>query len=318
VRDLGPFIWDREFLVTAGLSARNVLSDLAEKSPALAEKVRSWLALRCDVDRPADYFTNPESLPVLALPWWLEKAISGSVDVQLQADIMYSSISLYYFSRMLDDVMDGHQVDFNALPALYLLYDGFQKTYHKYFKPSDPFWEVLGRLLTSTAETAVIDATITDFTEAEFIQIASKKTAAGAIPLAGVSLYYGRADLLPSWEALFALIARWHQMRDDLIDWSADYKSGNRTWLLCEAERQRTNDQSVSVWIGRKGFAWALSVMEQWMQELLKMTSHLGCPELLEYLQARRQSFARYIGDLTAIAAAAEPLLQMDAIQHRV
>jgi hypothetical protein len=326
VRDLGPLMPAPDFPAATERAADKLLSDLAEQSPTLAGRLCAWLALRCDVSRPAAYFTNPESLPLLALPWWMEKTMFGRVDLQFQADLMYSTISLYYFSRMLDDVMDGHEVDLNTLPALYLLHEKFRKTYCQYFKPADPFWQVFERLLTKTAETAVVDATLADFTEAEFIQIAAKKTAAGAIPLAGVCFHYGRSDQLSAWQNIYALIARWHQMRDDLIDWSSDSKSGNRTWLLCEAERQKANDESVAMWIGRKGFTWTSAVMDPWMEKLLKMASEADCPELIEYLNARRQSFARQIEGLTAIAVFAEPLLHMDghkdahmnALQQRV
>jgi len=309
--NLDPAIRDTDFSAIAEQAARKVLSDLAEDSPTLAGRMCGWLALRCDVNRPEDYFTNPESLPLLALPWWIEKVIRGHVDLDFQSDLIYSSVSLYYFSRMLDDAMDGHELDSNAVPALYLLYGKFQKTYFRYFAPVDSFWQVFDRLLTKTAETAVVDATLTDFTETEFIQIAAKKTAAAAIPVAGVCFHYGRPELMPFWEEVFTLIARWHQMRDDLIDWSSDSKSGNRTWLLCEADRQRGADESVAMWMGRKGFRWTSAVMEPWMQTLLKMASEIDCPELTDYLNVRKQSFAREIGALTAIAALAEPLLHL-------
>jgi hypothetical protein len=318
MRDLKPSVWEPEFRRTAQIAAERVLVDLGRQSPRLTDKICAWLSLRGDISQPSDFFTHPQSLPILALPWWLEKAIVNQIDTDFQTDLMCSSISGYYFSRMLDDLMDGHELDLGAVPALYPFYGRFQSTYFKYFNSSDPFWEIFDRLSLVSAETATVDATLVDIAETEFVQFAAQKTAAGAIPLAAVCCHYRRSDIFRPWEELYSLFGRWHQMRDDLDDWSSDYKAGNRTWLLCEAERQRTTLESIPAWVCRKGFNWAASVMEKWMEELLIKASELNSPELVEYLKERRTLLNDQIGKLLKAAATVEQLMQSDALRQLV
>jgi hypothetical protein len=309
---------ESEFLRTAQMAAERVLADLGRQSPRLTDKISAWLSLRVDVSRPSDFFTHPQSLPILALPWWLEKAIVNRVDIDFQTDLMCSSISGYYFSRMVDDLMDGHELDLGVIPALYPFYGRFQSTYFKYFDFSDPFWDIFNGLSLVSAETATVDATLADISEADFFQFAGQKTAAGAIPLAAVCCHYGRLDIFTPWQEFYVLFGRWHQMRDDLNDWSSDYKAGNRTWLLCEAERQRATFESIPVWVCRKGFKWASDVMEKWMEELLIKASELNSLELVEYLKERRSLMNEQIGQLLAAAARVEELMHSEALRQYV
>jgi len=317
MRNLKSGVWEPELLRTAERAAERVLVDLGKQSPKLTEKICAWLALRGSVSQPSDYFTHLQSLPILALPWWLERAIVNQVDTDFQTDLMCSSISGYYFSRMLDDLMDGHELDLSVVPALYPFYSRFQSTYFKYFNSSDPFWEVFGRLSMISAETATVDATLVDIAETEFVQFAAQKTAAGAIPLAAVCFRYGRPDILELWADLYALFGRWHQMRDDLNDWRSDYNAGNRTWFLCEAERQRTKPESIPAWICRKGFKWAADVMERWMDELIIKSLDLDSPELVAYLGERRASTNDQIGKLLRIASSVDNLLESDVFRQQ-
>src|SRR5579871_608093 len=252
-------IWPQEFKTAAGCALRRALTDLDLGCPVIATQVSQWLALRCDSGQPEDYFIRPESLPLLVLPWWLEKTIHSEIDIAFQTDLMYSTINGYYFSRMLDDLMDGHEVHRAAAPALYPFYIRFLTTYFKYFAYSEPFWSEVHRNVIFTAEAAAVETTLEAIDEAEFLKVSARKTAAGVIPMAAVCFRYCRPDLLAAWEAMFVRLARWHQMRDDVLDWSADYELRHRTWLLSEAERQRAGRESVPEWIGRQGFRWAKS-----------------------------------------------------------
>ena len=268
--------------------------------------------------QPSDFFTHPQSLPILALPWWLEKAIVNQVDTDFQTDLMCSSISGYYFSRMLDDLMDGHELDLGAVPALYPFYGRFQSTYFNslQFFGSVFLGDLRQALIGFSADRLTVDATLVDISETEFLQFAAQKTAAGAIPLAAVCCHYKRCDIFRPWEELYALFGRWHQMRDDLNDWSSDYKAGNRTWLLCEAERQRAARESIPAWVCLKGFNWAASVMEKWMEESPIKASELNSPELVEYLKERRSLLDEQIGKLLMASATVEQLMQSDALRQ--
>lgn len=225
---------------------------------------------------------------------------------------MYSSISGYYFARMLDDIMDGHQIQRAAIPALYPFHTQFLSTYFKYFQHSDPFWPKFKQSFMTAAEAATVEATLECICEAEFVKVSARKTVAGVIPIAAVCFHCCRPDLLPTWEKLFALLARWHQMRDDLLDWSTDYKLDNRTWVLSEAERRRADGESVAEWMGREGLKWGQSVMECWINEAVTMASGLGSPALVRYLKQRKESFSSYLDTLIATAVGFARLLQLD------
>lgn len=306
-------LWDPEFLTIARQSARSVLSAFGSGSSILADRTLRWLSLRSDIQQPEAYFTHPQSLPLLALPWWLEKAIRNHVDYDFQADLMASSIAGYYFTRMLDDLMDGHDLDRACLPALYLFHARFQSVYSRYFPLADSFWPHFERHLRATAEAASADFILQDVTEADFLRCAARKSAAAAIPLAAVCHRYQRPELLAAWEDLFVLLGRWNQMRDDLLDWSDDHNSGTRTWLLCEAERRRAPEESLPLWISRTGFSWASAIMDGWMRQMIAAAASLSSPGLSAYLHYRRASFRRQLDGMIGTAAIYERLLQLDS-----
>jgi hypothetical protein len=312
LRHLDQGIWPPSFYAAAEQANRRVLDDMGRRSPVLASQTLQWLALRCDLQRPDSYFTHPQGVPALALPWWLEESIRGEVDLDFQTDLMYSTISGYYFIRMLDDVMDGHAVERSALPALHAFHLQFVNAYHKYFPPEHSFWQEFERILKNTAESVSVETTLDDLRESEFVTVSARKPAAVAIPIAAGCFRYGRPDLLPAWENFFAVFARWHQMRDDLLDWTSDSEARSRTWLLCEAERRRHEDESVAMWMGREGFRWVQQVMNQSMDEALLLAGELNSLALLTYLQMRKESFDSQIDSLLRMAALSRALLALD------
>lgn len=305
-------LWDSNFLTIARQSAQRVLADLGLRAPSLAQRTLNWIALRSDISEPEVYFTHPESLPLLALPWWLEKSIRGAVDLRFQADVMYSSISAYYFTRMLDDLMDGHEIDRACLPALYAFHSQFQQMYFAWFPAAHAFWADFETNLLATAEAASIDFNLDNVTEADFVRYSARKSAAAAIPLAAVCHRYERQDLLPLWLEFFSIFGRWNQMRDDVLDWSQDYNTGTKTWLLGEAERRRGLDESVPLWIGRSGLLWASNIMDGWMEQMSAAASPLKSTVLGTYLKLRRSSFHRQIQGMISTAAIYERLLELD------
>jgi len=309
-------IWSPDFVQTAERAVTRSLDSWASVSPSLAAHVSMWLSRFANQIQPAEYFTQPYSLPVLALPWWLEKRIRGHADAEFQADLMFSTVSGYYFTRMLDDMMDGHEVPPAAVPALYPFHKQLVEPYYKYFPPSHPFWREFDRLLMRTVEAASVEVTLQEIDESAFLSVSARKPTAALIPVAAVCFRYEQVDLLQSWSDFFTLYGRWHQMNDDLVDWSVDYGAGNRTWLLCEAERRRAHDEPVSLWMGREGYKWTKGIMGTWMDEVIAVASVLGAPELMLYLEMRKQTFSRYINRMIGTAAAYARLLQLDAASH--
>jgi hypothetical protein len=281
----------------------------------LAGETLKWIARRCDVQQLESYFAHPEAMPLFALPWWLEKSIRGEVDLDFQVDLMTSGAHGYLFIRMLDDLMDAHEVDRACIPALHLFSLEFQSAYYRYFPYGDPFWDSFGRSLASMAEAASVDSGLQEISERDFIEVSARKSAAAVIPLTAVCCRYGRMDLLPRWERFLSLFAQWHQMRDDIVDWSEDYSSkqetGHSTWIISEAERRKSPGETVPVWMGRTGLAWTAEVMDSWMREIKAVAEGLDTLGLIEYLGRREEMFSRKISASIRLAALCEALLHL-------
>jgi hypothetical protein len=277
----------------------------------LADETLKWISQRCDPQRLEAYFAHPQGMPLLIMPWWLETSIRGEADAEFQAGLMTSSGYGYLFIRMLDDLMDGHAIDRACLPALHLFSYRFQSIYFRYFSWGDPFWEHFERSLAATAEAESADFGLHEVSEEDFLSITARKSSAALVPIAAVCCRYGRLDLLPLWEHLLTLFARWHQMRDDILDWSEDHESGHATWILTEARRRRSADETVPVWMGRTGLKWAAAVMEGWMGEIKSAARELRSPELVRYLDAREAMFSRQMAANIRLASLYESLLHL-------
>jgi hypothetical protein len=297
------------------LASRRVVAEITGKTSTLAGETLKWIARRCDVQQLESYFAHPQAMPLLALPWWLEKSIRGEVDRDFQSALMTSSMQGYLFIRMVDDLMDGHDIDRACLPALHLFSFEFQSAYFRYFSSGDPFWNHFGHSLASMAEAVSADCGLTEISAQEFAEVSARKSAAALIPLAAVCCRYGRLDLLPEWEGFLSLFARWHQMRDDIVDWSEDYASslttGRSTWILSEAERRRSPDETVPVWMGRTGLSWAAGVMDGWKERIRSIANRLGSPELIQYLKGRDEMFSRQMAANIRLAALFDGLLAL-------
>lgn len=285
-----------------------MVADIGET--ALAGETLRWIARRCDVAHLERYLAHPEAMPLLALPWWLEKSVRGEADTEFQTGLMTSSAHGYFFIRMLDDLMDGHEVDRACLPALHLFSFHFQSIYSRYFPARDPFWEYFERSLASTAEAVSADFGLRQISSQDFLTITARKSSAALIPIAAVCSRYCRFDLLPKWEEFLTLFSRWHQMRDDIVDWSEDYEGGHSTWILTEAQAGKAPGETVPVWMGRTGLAWAYDVMAGWMREIRAAAGGLSSSELIGYLDAREATFARQMNAKIQLAALCESLLK--------
>src|SRR6187399_834062 len=79
---------------------------LRSNAPTLAAHARSWQRELTGGAAPEAYFLHPEAFPLVLLPWWLESTIHEPRSAGFQRDVVYSSVSGYYFVRMIDDLMD--------------------------------------------------------------------------------------------------------------------------------------------------------------------------------------------------------------------
>jgi hypothetical protein len=189
--------------------------------------------------------------------------------------------------------------------------------YHRHFGPESPFWREFDRLLAITVETTATEATLSEFTAGDFLNSTALKATAAAIPIAAVCVRFDRLDLLRPWESMFSLFAKWHLMRDDLLDWGADAKAGNPTWLLSEAQRRRSDGESLAEWMGREGFAWVKAIQKTWLDETIAAAAVLNSPGLLNYLQERERLFSLEIDSMIAMAEACQALRKVDALLGR-
>jgi hypothetical protein len=296
------------FLEAVERAASRAVAEVSAKPSVSADRTLKWMASRFDLARPADYFTQPQSLPLLALPWWLEESFRGQVDAGFQGDLIYSTINFYYFVRMLDDLMDGHPVEPAALPSMHQFHHRFTRPYSRYFEAESPFWPHFERLLGVTVETAAAEATASEITPENFLDIAARKPVAALIPVAAVCVRYDRLALLEQWEEMFVRFARWHQMRDDFLDWNEDAKAGSPTWLLTEAKARSRQGEPLAAWMAREGLVWVQSILRNWMDETIAAASALNSPALVEYLRQRDQDFSQQVATAIGMAEAFKAL----------
>jgi hypothetical protein len=276
---------------------------LTAAAPVLAGQTLAWVrALRAD-GSPTTYLTGPRAFPILLLPWWLEASLASRPDPALQADLVDAAIAGYLFVRMIDDLMDDDRdVPPAAVPALIVLHTEFQSVFARRFAADHPFWAEFRRASFAAAETASADATLEQVGRAEFERIAARKVAGAMIPIAAVCHAHGRADVLPAWADLVDRLGRWHQMRDDTLDWSRDELHGRTTYVLSEAARRRPGRPAIE-WIVEGGLGWAQDELDRRMDDAMAIARSLGSPDLVRYLEGRRADVDGQWAEMAAITA---------------
>jgi hypothetical protein len=288
---------------------------LKKGAPTLAVHTVAWMRALSRGAPPEAYFTHARAFPMLLLPWWLEAMIRGSPAPAFQRDILYSTITGYYFVRMIDDLMDGeHPPRSESLPALIFFHTEFQQTYHRYFPYGHPFWGAFEDASYAAAETASRDAAPGKIDRAQFLATSARKIAGAKVPLAAVCHRYERPDLLEPWSAFVDLLGRWHQMLNDMHGWSQDLGRGTSTYFLSEASSRAEAEGSVAEWVVTDGFAWGMEELDIWMEDLLVAARQLDAPPLVTYLEARRaalrfewQELRRSLVPLEVLASALRP-----------
>lgn len=266
---------------------------LRGKAPTLAGHALVWMRRLAGGAEPDAYFVHPEAFPMLLLPWWLESTIRAVPAAGFQRDVVYSSVSGYYFVRMIDDLMDGERPPGpEVLPALTFLHGEFRQTYYRYFPYGHPFWEACDDAALASAETASRDAGSGTVDRARFLEISSRKIAGAGVPIAAVCHRYERTDLLTPWYELVDRIGRWHQMLNDIRGWSRDLDGGRPTYFLSHGSEEVGPDGSIAEWVIGDGLAWGAAQLEAWLDELLELAAVLGSPPLMAYLEERGRSLA--------------------------
>jgi hypothetical protein len=190
--------------------------------------------------------------------------------------------------------MDGDApTDRTLLPALGFFHTEFQRPYHRYFGHEHPFWDYFTEVWFHSAEVTMLDGSMAEFDSAQFREIAGQKTCAAIIPVAAVCYRYDRTDVLPAWSRFLEHYGWWSQMSNDTFDWLKDSQNNAGTFFLSEARRLKYPDESLTEWVIREGFEWAMETLETWMAELRELSRDLQNPAIAEHLDVRAAAFAK-------------------------
>jgi hypothetical protein len=256
-------------------------ADLAAKLPFTGNTIWQWVISQ----HPPEIWTHPRGFPFFLIPWWAEGEINGAVDTAFQTDLIYASIVAYCQIRMIDNVMDGHaSQEHQLIGATGIFHLLFQAVYQQYFPADHPFWAFFQQCYLEAADVTMQDGLYTDKTEAQFVEVISRKTAFANIPLAAVCYRYNRPDKIAAWSDFIVRFSRWHLMEEDVFDYLVDISTQTPTFFLCEAARRKQPDERVEAWAIREGLRWAFGLMAAWMIEI--KASKLSA-EALAYVEAR-------------------------------
>ncbi|AUX45146.1 uncharacterized protein SOCE26_066270 [Sorangium cellulosum] len=285
------------------VSAGRLLARVEALLPRSGAEATRWMRGIAPGGDLARYFMHPHAFPTLLLPWWLDRAIAGRADEGLQGELAYSSMSGYYFIRLIDDCMDLGQ-NTRLLPVLGVLHAEFQAAYQRLFPSGDRFWPEFTRLWAHTADAAVADADSSPITLERFTAVSAHKVAAARIPMLAVCRVHGLEALPAAWEQVFLLLSRFHQMHNDLLDWQRDLEHGAATFFLGEAERRRRPGEPVAAWVVREGFAAGMAMLRGALAEMRFLAAGTGSADLAAYVDARAQALAQMDDDVTRGLAA--------------
>lgn len=291
-----------ELLTLSAQAIARLETELGQHAPYLARAVAAWVrTLAQSPDHPEYYFNRPLGFPTTLLPWWLEKTFHPTPERTFQAEVLYSTINGYYFIRLIDNVMDGQAAGDRALlPALGFFHAKFQAVYHHHFAPEHPLWQVFNRYWFGSADMAAHDAEATDITLEHFQRISGLKVCAGKIPLAAVCYRYDKPELIEPWARFFDRYGQWHQMWNDLFDWSKDLRFETRTYFLAEAARRKQPAESVAQWVICEGFEWGATLLATWLTDLRALAVPLNSPDIDQYLTVREALLQQDLATLSA------------------
>jgi hypothetical protein len=220
----------------------------------------------------------------------VEETLRGEPDNAFQSDLIFSTISMYYYIRQIDNVMDGDAtVEQALLPTLGFFHTRFQGAYQRHFPHGHAFWRLFDKVWCHSADVTIRDRLQEHFDLAEFMDVAAKKTSAAQIPVAAVCYRYQRDEQIAPWAQVIDVLGCWHQMWNDLFDWHKDATRQVQTYVLSEAERRRRPDEPLIAWIDREGLDWGMAMLERWMAELHAHAAALQAFHLEAYLGQREQ-----------------------------
>lgn len=291
-----------EFKAAMTLGLERLFERLHQDLPLSAPHLHEWAKELGGSAEPADYFLHPVAFPLMLLPWWVEKQLSGIHDLHFQSDLIGSNASGYYYTRLVDNVMDGHAtVEPKLLPATGYFVNQFRSAYHAYFGATHPFWDFFQRTWSEFCDATAADGQLVDIDRPTFERLVAHKVCGAKIGVAAVCFHYHHEQQLPQWSKWIDVFGAWHLFREDLFDWQQDLDLGHATYFLCEAKRRKKPEEPEVVWVAREGLEWGLEQLNGWMQPLREM--NFVPPEVAGYLSEREK-------ELSERCASVRPALQ--------
>lgn len=255
--------------------------------------ITQWMKAVSGTNQIEKAFMSPGSFPMLLLPWLAELTLQAEPDINFQADLVYSTVSGYYYIRLVDNVMDGHENgELHLLPMLNFFHSQFQSPYQRYFNHNHPFWDYFHQIWLHSAEVTLQDSMLDDIDLEDFMKISAQKTCAAKIPVAAVFLHYRKPDRFDNWDQFVNLFGCWHQMWNDIYDWIRDTRLETHTYFLSEGNHRKQAGEPLVDWVIREGFDWGMNKLDEWMSQLKELVFLLGGSQLGEYLQERDRLFS--------------------------
>jgi hypothetical protein len=296
----------RQWVVTA---CDRLQTELAAHSPVLSRKVTPWMTQLSPTGEAADYFLQPNSFPLLPLIGWAATSFAVGDDQQFVRDVVYSTASMYYYIRLLDNVMDGHgTIEAAILPALAFFHTEFQSPYQRYFPSDHPFWRVFRSAWIAGNDAVAQELELNSFGADDFETVSVAKLSAARIPVAAVAFRANAQQQLAAWDAFTVALSRWSQMEDDLFDWHHDLRHGKSSYFLSEAKRNSGGAGSVEAWIVQNGFEDGVEKLTRELFALRQLAETLHSTDIFNYLDCRK---AMLEGERVRIAAAFKTLAEM-------
>ena len=261
---------------------------LQQDMPLIASQLHSWAKDLSGSHEPADYFLHPVAFPLMLLPWWIEKQLTGANDIEFQSALIFSNANGYYYTRLVDNVMDGHAtVEYKLLPTAGYFINQFRAASHPYFSAAHPFWDFFQHTWSEFCDVTAADGHLMDIDRQTFENLVAHKVCASKISVAAVCFRYQGEHLLSRWSDWIDLFGCWHLFREDLFDWQQDLSLGTVTYFLCEAKRRKKDEEAEVSWIAREGLEWAMEQLSGWMKRLRDMD--FVPQEVTAYLEGREK-----------------------------
>lgn len=284
--------FDEEVLEIAGGAISVLRKRLLLLTPFLAGEVDTWMEGLPRTGAAPHYFLGGRAI-LLLLPRFLCEVSRSSPDLSFERDLAYSTVSAYYFVRLIDDVIDNSPAARHSLlPLLGFFHAEFQRVYGHYLKPDSVFWDHFHRIWGRMADATVEQGRLTEISVEDFRRLSAARSGGLKIPLAAACEFYQRPDLIPAWCAFFDQFAVWSQMLDDIFDWASDYGQGTASYFLSEARRRKGENDSVSLWILEEGLDWGYEFALSQLRELRLAATGLETERLLRFIDYRQAQVA--------------------------